>query len=99
MLHLPINCVQAIPGRMVLKTIGNNWWMFQEEKCSDNYVKECFIKYEKAAVNTTSKVCRKPLVRDCGVGISEEVCSTQYETECSTRERVQQVRGREKVGS
>ena len=65
--------------------------MFQEEQCNDNYVKDCFIKYEKAAVNTTALVCKKPLVRDCGVDSSEEYCSTQYETECSTQERVHQV--------
>ena len=65
--------------------------IFQEEKCNDNYVKDCFIKYEKAAVNTTVMVCRKPLVRDCGVDSSEELCSTQYETECTTQERVRQV--------
>ena len=54
-------------------------------------MKDCFIKYEKAAVNTTVMVCRKPLVRDCGVDSSEEFCSTQYETECTTLERVHQV--------
>ena len=69
-----------------------NWWMFQEEKCDANYVKDCFIKYEKGAVNITTKVCRKPLVRDCDVGSSEEICSTEYETECVTREMVHQVR-------
>ena len=66
--------------------------MFQEEKCDENYVKDCFIKYEKAAVNATTKVCRKPLVRDCDVGSSEEICSTEYETECVTRDMVHQVR-------
>lgn len=63
----------------------------QEEKCDENYVKDCFIKYEKAAVNKTTTVCRKPLVRDCGVDSSEEFCTTRYETECSTRDRVHQV--------
>ena len=66
--------------------------MFQEEKCDENYVKDCFIKYEKAAVNATTKVCRKPLVRNCDVVSNEEICSTEYETECVTREMVQQVR-------
>jgi len=64
---------------------------YQEEKCKEDYVKECFIKYEKAAMNVTTTVCRRPLVRDCDVGGSEEVCITQYEAECSTREEVHQV--------
>ena len=67
-------------------------WMFQEEKCSENYVKDCFIKYEKDAVNTTTRVCRKPLVRDCDVETNEETCTTQYEAECVTKEVVQEVR-------
>ena len=57
-------------------------------------MKDCFIRYAKAAVNTTSRVCRKPLVRDCDGGSRENICSRQYETECSTGERVVQVRGR-----
>ena len=66
--------------------------MFQEEKCTESYVKDCFIEYDKSAVNLTSKVCRKPLVRDCDAASSEDVCRTLHQTECITRERVMQVR-------
>ena len=66
--------------------------MFQEEKCTESYVKDCFIEYDQSSVNLTSKVCRKPLVRDCDAASSEDVCRTLHETECTTRERVGQVR-------
>ena len=41
--------------------------LFQEEECQENYVKKCFIEYEKTAQNVTVSVCRTPLVKDCSV--------------------------------
>ena len=54
-------------------------------------MKDCYIKYAKSAVNSSVLVCRTPLVRDCGVESGEELCSTHYETECTTQETVNQV--------
>ena len=65
--------------------------IFQISECDHDYVKDCYIKYAKAAVNSSVLVCRRPLVRDCGVESGEELCSTHYETECTTQERVNQV--------
>ena len=57
----------------------------QEQECDENFRKNCFIEYEKFAFNETVSICRKPLVKDCDVQ-SEEVCRTEYETECWTRQ-------------
>ena len=65
--------------------------MVQEEKCTETFVKDCFIESEKSAVKVVVVVCRKPLVRDCEGDSGEVVCSTQYETECSNRHTVTQV--------
>ena len=56
-------------------------------------MKDCFIELEKSSVDTTVVVCRKPLVRDCEGTSGEVVCSTQYETQCSTKHTVIQVGG------
>merc|ERR1711997_465283 len=65
---------------------------YQDEKCTETFVKDCFIELEKSAVNTSVVVCRKPLVRDCEGTSGELICSTQYETQCSTRQTVIQVK-------
>ena len=39
--------------------------VLQEEICQENYVKNCFIEYQKTAENVTVTVCRVPLVKDC----------------------------------
>ena len=79
----------------------------QEEECEENFVKKCFIEYSKTAANVTAKVCRTPLVKvghsitchvsrvtrvgqDCEVA-GEEICSTQYESECWTKAEVHEV--------
>ena len=40
----------------------------QEEECQEDYVKECFIDYDKAAVESTVVVCRKEMEKDCSGG-------------------------------
>ena len=57
----------------------------QEEECEENYVKKCFIEYSKHAVNVTVNICRTPLVKDCDSD-GEEICRTEYESECVTRQ-------------
>ena len=34
-------------------------------ECDDNYLKSCYIAYEKAAVKVPLRICKKPLVKDC----------------------------------
>jgi len=56
----------------------------QEEKCEENYRKSCYIEYDTIAFNQTVQVCRTPLVKDCDIQ-GPEICSTQYESECWTK--------------
>ena len=65
----------------------------QEEECNEDFVKKCFIEYSKAAVNVTVDVCRTPLVKDCDKE-GEEICSTQYESECVTTNEKHEVSSR-----
>ena len=62
----------------------------QVEECEDNYLKSCFIEYEKIAVNETVEICRTPLVKDCDVQ-GPEICRTEYESECWTKQEVHDV--------
>jgi hypothetical protein len=42
-------------------------WLFVQVKvCDDNYLKSCFIAYEKTAQKVPLRICRTPLVKDCG---------------------------------
>jgi hypothetical protein len=63
----------------------------QEEECNKNFVKNCFIEYSKSAANVTVDICRKPLIKDCEKE-GEEICSTQYESECITTAEKHEVR-------
>ena len=42
----------------------------QEEECQEDYVKDCFIDYNKDAVETSVVVCRKEMEKVCGGGRS-----------------------------
>ena len=64
--------------------------LLQEEECNENFIKNCFIEYSKAAVNVTVDVCRTPLVKDCNKE-GEEICATQYESECVTSQEKHEV--------
>ena len=64
--------------------------IFQEEECEENYVKKCFIEYNKVAQNVTVNVCRTPLVKDCNLE-GDEICTTEYESECITEQHEHQV--------
>jgi len=57
----------------------------QQEECTENYRKNCFINYDQIAFNTTVQICRTPLVKDCDAR-GEQICRTEYESECSTRQ-------------
>merc|ERR1712212_531695 len=66
-------------------TYVTNYESQQEEECEENFRKSCFIEYEKIALQETVNICRKPLVKDCEVE-GPEVCRTEYESECWTKE-------------
>ena len=65
-------------------TYVTNYESQQEEECEENYRKSCFIEYETIAFNETVEVCRTPLVKDCDIQ-GPELCTTQYESECWTK--------------
>ena len=54
----------------------------QEEKCEENYIKNCFIEYKKVAGKEQVEFCHTPLVCE-GEGPVE--CKTVYESQCQTR--------------
>jgi len=54
----------------------------QEEKCDENFRKNCFIEYRKVASEETVSFCHTPIIL---VGDGEEVCQTVYESACTTR--------------
>ena len=54
----------------------------QEEKCEENYIKNCFIEYKKVASKEQVEFCHTPLVCE-GEGPVE--CKTVYESQCQTR--------------
>eukprot|EP00092_Neocalanus_flemingeri_P022543 GFUD01024445.1.p1 GENE.GFUD01024445.1~~GFUD01024445.1.p1 ORF type:complete len:369 (-),score=77.51 GFUD01024445.1:207-1280(-) len=58
----------------------------QEEECDENFRKTCYIKYEKIAFNETVNICRTPLVKDCSITGPKEICRTEYESECWTKQ-------------
>jgi hypothetical protein len=37
----------------------------QVRECDDNYLKSCYIAYEKAAKKVPLRICKRPLVKDC----------------------------------
>merc|ERR1711990_37417 len=71
-------------------TYVTNYESQQEEECDENFRKTCVIEYETVAFNETVKVCRTPLVKDCEVR-GPELCSTQYESECWTKNEEHEV--------
>merc|ERR1712025_640980 len=71
-------------------TYVTNFESQQEEECEENFRKNCFIEYEQIAFNETVNVCRTPLVKDCDQ-TGEEICRTEYESECWTKQEVHDV--------
>ena len=71
-------------------TYVTNYESKQEEECEESFRKHCLINYEKIAFNETVQVCRTPLVMDCDVQ-GPEICRTEYESECWTKQEVQDV--------
>ena len=72
-------------------TYVTNYESQQEEECDENFRKSCFIEYEAKAITETVQVCRTPLVKDCNVE-GPEVCRTEYESECWTKQEEHAVR-------
>merc|ERR1719244_2343748 len=48
------------------------------------------LRYEKIAFDESVSVCRTPLVKDCDIQ-GPEVCRTEYESECWTKQEVHDV--------
>merc|ERR1712106_1068807 len=71
-------------------TYITNYESQQEEECEENFRKNCFIEYEKIAIQETVAVCRTPLVKDCDIQ-GPEICRTEYESECWTKQEVHDV--------
>jgi len=62
----------------------------QEEECEENFKKTCFIEMMVIAFNETQTVCRRGMVKDCDLQ-GEEVCRTEYQAECWTKQIPHQV--------
>eukprot|EP00092_Neocalanus_flemingeri_P023887 GFUD01025912.1.p1 GENE.GFUD01025912.1~~GFUD01025912.1.p1 ORF type:complete len:697 (+),score=162.50 GFUD01025912.1:64-2154(+) len=77
-------------NRRCAKSLTTTYNAAQEEECEENYVKKCFIEYTAYAQNVTVNVCRTPLVKDCDQQ-GEELCTTEYESECVTEQLEHQV--------
>ena len=61
------------------------------EECAEDFVKVCRIVMRERSYNHTTRVCRRPLVKNCaggggylapGAAQPELICQTFYETEC-----------------
>ena len=59
----------------------------QEEKCEENFKKNCFIEYKNVANEESVEFCFTPLVKNCDTPGPTE-CSTEYTSECITRYRL-----------
>ena len=69
------------------------------EQCEEQFVKTCRIVMRERAYNHNTRVCKRPLVKDCtqnyggyaAPGAANEpkiVCETFYETQCNTSTQV-----------
>merc|ERR1711936_1312501 len=65
-------------------------------QCDHSYDKRCHTtyvtnyEYQQIAFNETVEICRTPLVKDCSIE-GPEVCRTEYESECWTKQEVHDV--------
>merc|ERR1712038_120971 len=57
----------------------------QEEECEENFRKTCFITMVDTAMNVTTNVCKKPMVKDCDIE-GEPICRTEYQSECWSKQ-------------
>jgi len=71
-------------------TYSTDYEPTQEEKCDENFRKNCFIEYSQTAYNETVQICRQPLLKDCNLS-GPEICRTEYESECWTRNEAHDV--------
>merc|ERR1711997_370563 len=56
----------------------------QEEKCEENFKKNCFIEFKDRAREEQVKFCYTPLIKNCDVPGPEE-CTIEYTSACTTR--------------
>ena len=56
----------------------------QEEKCEENFKKNCFIEFKDRASEEQVKFCYTPLIKNCDVPGPEE-CTIEYTSACTTR--------------
>ena len=57
----------------------------QEEVCTENYQKKCFISFVSKAKEEIVRKCYRPLVKQCQTKEGEEVCRSFPETSCTTK--------------
>lgn len=65
-------------------TYSTGYTPTQEEKCEENFKKNCFIEFKPQASEETVKFCYTPLVKNCETA-APEVCTTEYTSACVTR--------------
>ena len=79
---LVYSVVQYIPIDMFSLNEELGW---QEEECEENFRKTCFITMVDTAMNVTTNVCKKPMVKDCDIE-GEPICRTEYQSECWSKQ-------------
>ena len=55
----------------------------QEERCEENFKKNCFIEFKDRASEEQVQFCFTPLVKNCDTPGPEE-CTTEYTSSCTT---------------
>ena len=65
-------------------TYATDYEPTQEEKCEENFKKNCFIEFKPKASQEQVQFCYTPLVKNCDTP-GPEVCTTEYTSACTTR--------------
>jgi len=65
-------------------TYATDYEPTQEEKCEENFKKNCFIEFKPKASEEQVQFCYTPLVKNCDTP-GPEVCTTEYTSACTTR--------------
>ena len=68
-------------------TYATDYTPQQEEKCEENFKKNCFIEFKPKASQEKFQFCFTPLVKNCDTPSPEE-CTIEYTSACSTRYKI-----------
>ena len=55
-------------------------FLFQTEKCSDTFIRDCWITFKDEAVTMEVEECEDVLERDCDAASDKEVCENVMQT-------------------